>query len=295
MASDTIRKIEELARKATGKTVDELEEQKERKPQQMFLPGLEEAFRAIPNHIARSSLFAPVARGRKKYHDETPLVTRADAVITYSGIQLDESQADVWMHLVYLARNTPLGEPVEINRSALLKGIGRKTGGYQYKWLHQTLKAFAKATIIVEAKRKDGSMKYHIGHTRTLRMMEFDYNEEDEVYTFTIDPRWKVLFSNREYSLLDWEKRLQINQGQDMAKALQRHFATSNSNPQRHAMDSLRCAMQYTGRMSEFKRVAITKALDELTRLAIVETWRFEQSTKNKEQLVVFLVEKMSA
>lgn len=34
-------------------------------PQQMFLPGLDPELRAMPNHVARSSLFAPVARGRK--------------------------------------------------------------------------------------------------------------------------------------------------------------------------------------------------------------------------------------
>lgn len=259
------------------------------KPVQMFLPGLEEAMRAMPNHIARSSLFAPVARGRKKLHDETPLVSRADAVITYSGVQLDEAQADVWMHLVYLARNTPLGEPVEINRAAVLKAIGRKTSGYEYKWLHKTLKAFGKATIIVEAKRKDGTNKYHVGHTKLMHMLDFDYNEEAEVYSFTIDPRWKALFDGREYALIDWPKRLQISQGKDLAKALQRLFVTSNESQQRYALDWLKDFAQNTGRLRFFKSDSLPKALLELERLEIVESWTIEESTKGKEQLVVWL------
>lgn len=32
-------------------------------PQPLFLPGVGELGRAMPNHIARSSLFAPIARG----------------------------------------------------------------------------------------------------------------------------------------------------------------------------------------------------------------------------------------
>ena len=52
-------------------------------PQQLFLPGLEDFMRAMPNHIARSSLFAPVARGRKRIHKDTVLVSRADAVIKF--------------------------------------------------------------------------------------------------------------------------------------------------------------------------------------------------------------------
>ena len=33
-------------------------------PVPLFLPGLDEFMRTMPNHIARSSLFAPVAPGR---------------------------------------------------------------------------------------------------------------------------------------------------------------------------------------------------------------------------------------
>ena len=63
----------------------------------MFLPGLDGFMRAMPNHIARSSLFAPVARGKKKIYKDAVLITRRDAVIRFWGEQLDETQADVWM------------------------------------------------------------------------------------------------------------------------------------------------------------------------------------------------------
>ena len=130
---DTLKWLAERTQEAQK----EKDQQAAKAPVQMFLPGLEEAMRAMPNHIARSSLFAPVARGRKKYHDETPIVTRADVIMTYTGTQLDEAQSDVWMQLVFLARNTPLGEPVEINRASFLTAIGRKVGGYQYPSLSQ--------------------------------------------------------------------------------------------------------------------------------------------------------------
>lgn len=283
---DTLKWLAERTQEAQK----EKDQQAAKAPVQMFLPGLEEAMRAMPNHIARSSLFAPVARGRKKYHDETPIVTRADVIMTYTGAQLDEAQSDVWMQLVFLARNTPLGEPVEINRASFLTAIGRKVGGYQYKWLHQAIKAFTKATIIIVAKRSDGSSKYHIGHTKAFHMLsDFDYNENTETYTFTIDPRWKALFGGQEYALIDWEKRLQIGQGQDLAKALQRLFATSNESPQRYDLNWLKDKMQYTGRQRDFK-IALDKALGELKRLEIVTVWRIERSTKGTDQLSVSLL-----
>lgn len=82
--------------------------------EQMFLPGLHSELRAMPNPVARSSIFAPVARGRKIYHDQTVLVSRSDATITYTGHQLDEGQADAWMQLIYEAKDAPLGQSVVI-------------------------------------------------------------------------------------------------------------------------------------------------------------------------------------
>lgn len=95
-------------------------------PQQIFLPGMEEFMRTMPNYIARSSLFAPVAPRRKKMHKDTVLVSRGDAVIKFWGEQLDVAQADVWMQAMHEVSKQPLGEPVVINRAAFLKAIGSR-------------------------------------------------------------------------------------------------------------------------------------------------------------------------
>jgi len=97
------------------------------------LPTMKEVMRAMPNHIARSSLFAPVAPGRKRMHDRTILVSRSDAVIKFMGKQLDEAQADVWMQAMYEAAKYPLGELVIINRANFLKAIGRAPSGQNYR------------------------------------------------------------------------------------------------------------------------------------------------------------------
>lgn len=257
---------------------------------QMFLPGMAEIVRAMPNPVARSSLFAPIARGRRKFHNDMPLVTRIDAVMSYTGEQLDEADADLALQLIYEARPFPLGQPVTINRAALLRAIGRATGKTQYDWLHRRMKALTVATLFIEAHRADGSTKYRIGHTEAFHIVQsFRYDADAESYTFTLDPRWAVLFGNREYALLDWKKRLQIGRGQDMAKTLQRLLATSANPVQRYGLDWLKSKMQYGGRMRDF-REALERAMHELERLEISTAWKLERSTKGKEQLTVWLV-----
>jgi len=272
--------IEWVKRKAEEVQAKEIEEVS----RQMFLPGLEEWLRAMPNPVARSSLFAPVARGRKKYHDQTVLVSRGDATITYTGQQLDEAQADAWMQLVYEAKDSRLGDSVTINRAAFLRAMGRATSGQNYEWLHRAMFAFTAAMIVIEARKSDGVPKYRIGHTKAFHMLaDFDYDADAETYTFTIDPRWKTLFGGREYSLIDWNKRLQISQGQDMAKALQRLVATSSDNVQRYALDWLKDKLQYAGRLRDFKD-SLTRAMRELERVEVIAGGRIERSTKGKEQ-----------
>lgn len=258
-------------------------------PQQMFLPGMAEFLRAMPNHIARSSLFAPVGTGPRKLHDGTVLVSRGDVVIRFKGKQLDESQADVWMQAMHDATKQPLGQPVVINRAAFLRAIGRHTGNYEYKWLHRSFEDLAFAMLVVEVSSKDGKPKLTIGKTRALHMIEgFDYDDEAEVYTLRVDPRWCSMYQNREFALIDWAKRLQFGQHQNMAKALQRLIATSADLVQRYALEWLKGKLEYGSPMRKF-RTSLETACNELERLEIVSSWRIEHSTKGKPQVSLWL------
>src|SRR5690554_5446012 len=60
--------------------------------------------RAMPNYFARSSLFAPIARGRRVFHRETLLVCRGRIEMRYTGEQLDEADADLLLELIHHAR-----------------------------------------------------------------------------------------------------------------------------------------------------------------------------------------------
>ena len=64
-------------------------------PVQMFLPGFD--IGAFPNHLNRSSFIAPIARGVRKFHRQTEMVTRRDCVLEYTGEQLDEADGDLIM------------------------------------------------------------------------------------------------------------------------------------------------------------------------------------------------------
>jgi hypothetical protein len=252
---------------------------------QLFLPGLEDFMRAMPNHIARSSLFAPVARGRKRILKDVVLVSRNDAVIKFWGEQLDEPLADVWMQALYEATKQPLGKPVLINRAQFLKAIGRQTGNYEYQWLNRAMQSLTFAMLVIEVTRQ-GRPKLSVGKNRALHMIDgFEFDDEADSYALRIDPRWRVLFDNREFALIDWQKRLRFGAHQDMAKALQRLVATSDDPVQRNRIDWLKVKLEYGGRLRDFVE-ALHRAMRELERLEIIAAGRVELSTKGHLQAV---------
>lgn len=259
-------------------------------PRQLFLPGFD--IGAFPNHLNRSSFIAPIARGRREFHRQATLVTRRDCVLEYTGEQLDEADGDLIMALIAFAQPSALGTPVPLNRKELLRKIKPGSiGSTQYDWLYRGMKRLREGTLFLEARKPDGSTRYTVGKMESFSVLkDLAYDSKRETYTYTLDPRWVVLFGNREYSLIDWDKRMQIGRGLDMAKTLQRLLATSSDQVQRYGLDGLKTQMEYASPMRKFKE-ALASACAELERLEIVSTWRIEDSTRGKPQLALWLQE----
>ena len=275
-----------------GAEAAKTEEQKiQEKPQQLWLPGFD--FGAFPNHLNRSSLIAPIARGRRKFHRQTEMVTRKDCVLEYTGEQLDEADGDLIMTLIAFAQPHKLGTAVLLNRKELLRKIKRDSiGSTQYQWLYRSMKRLREATMFLEARKSDGTTRYTVGKMTSFNILaDLEYGSEgseSETYAFTLDPRWVMLFSNKEFSLIDWDKRMQIARGQDMAKTLQRLIATSDNLVQHYAIEWLKSKMEYTSPMRKF-REALTASCLELKRLDIISSGKIERSTKGIEQLTLVI------
>ena len=69
---DRLKSLRERSEQAAARA----EERAAETPRQMFLPGMDEFMRALPNPVADSSLFAPVARGARKMHTGSVLASR---------------------------------------------------------------------------------------------------------------------------------------------------------------------------------------------------------------------------
>lgn len=145
----------------------------------------------------------------------------------------------------------------------------------------QQLERLWSGGLIIEA------AKYQIGNTprsQTVRLIDnFTHDPDLDTYILSIDKRWRTVYGDNEYSLIDWHKRLMISHRVDLAKRLQRLVATSSDKVQRYSMQHLKELCCHEGRMRDF-RAALSDAMEELERLHIIKKARIETGKDGNEQ-----------
>ena len=92
--------------KARSEAAKQRLQDREQEPRQLFLPGMDEFMRAMPNPVADSSLFAPVARGVKKMHAGAVLASRAGPVISLTAMPPGTAQVPLERLLIERATST---------------------------------------------------------------------------------------------------------------------------------------------------------------------------------------------
>ena len=85
-----------------------------------------------------------------------------------------------------------------------------------------------------------------------------DYDPDTDSYYIKFDPRILALFHNREYALIDWEKRKQLAKRVDMAKWLQNYLASHEPGLHRIGLRLLKEWMDYASPIHKFRAVSYT-------------------------------------
>ena len=99
------------------------------------LPLWPEPARGIFNPVLRGALFAAVQGKNRAVFQRELLACQKGLQIRFTGIQLDQSDLDVWEQALHLARHHPLGTRCEFSVYGFLKALGRKTGKSEHEWL----------------------------------------------------------------------------------------------------------------------------------------------------------------
>jgi hypothetical protein len=240
--------------------------QNEPKPlaQIVHLPLWPEPTRGAPNDILRSALFAAI-QGKGREFLKQRLIAAYDGIqIKYTGEQLEQSDLDVWEHVLHLARQHPLGTVCHFKGGAFLKAIGRSTGKKDYRWLDGVLSRLTACEVRIERR---GFI-----HGRGL-IIAHDTDTKTRLYKVSIDPDTATLYA-AGWTAINWQQRQALRR-KPLALWLHGYYAT-HAKPLPLKVDTLRSLSGSKTNALRKYRQQLRKALNELKAIGAIASWQID-------------------
>lgn len=273
-----------LLRESAPKAKSDKGEKGSDKNAQMTLPGV-----SVPrtpgetapmsNYLARTSLFAPIRKGRRVMHDKQMLHSPEGIDVLYTGKQLDMADQDVYLTALRLAGGIKAGDRILINRAAFLRMLGYKhnPGARDYKWLEESFYRISTGRVIIKAKHIEANLPL-------MGALLTDTRSGD--YYFTIPRETYALWAKNLYSYIDLEKRHALERNVPLSKWLQSYAQSHAPGTHTISMDLLHLWCGYGGRLRDF-RDSLTGALEELTRVGILTSWAIQERGKGRQKKIM--------
>lgn len=163
------------------------------------LPLWAEATRGTPNSFLRGALFAAIQGKEREYLKGALLASRDGMKIRFTGMQLDQSDLDVWEQAAELARSHPLGNICHFTIHGFLKALGRSTGKKDHEWLKDVLRRLTSTCVEIT----------HGRYTYGGSLLEFTRDDKEEIYVLRLNPKIISLYK-AGWSAIDWETRQKL-------------------------------------------------------------------------------------
>ena len=229
------------------------------------LPLWPEPARGIPNPVLRGALFAAVQGKNRAVFQRELLACQKGLQIRFTGIQLDQSDLDVWEQALHLARHHPLGSRCEFSVYGFLKALGRKTGKSEHEWLKNSFARLmgcgVELTNQQERKTYGGSL------------LEFLRDDESGRYVVIFNPKILTLYEGG-WTAIDWQAR-QLLRGKPLALWLHGYLA-SHAKPYPIKIETLRTFSGSNNKAVRFFKRKLIAALNELKKIQFIRDYAFE-------------------
>jgi len=239
------------------------------------LPSWPAGMRGTPNACLRSALFAGVQGNERIAYKKRTLLAAVDGIeVRYLGVQLNQSDLDVWMQIVHLSRTQLPGFSVTFSAHALLRALGRSTGKSQHEWLKESMARLGGAFV---------EITYHGRHTFGEKgFLRYHRDEATQRYVVELTESMLRLFEDG-YTHIEFEQRQQLRKH---PLALWLHgFLSSHAAPYPLKLQTLyQLSGSSTQNPRDFK-LRMRKALQALVTIGALESFDIDEDVvKVKKQ-----------
>jgi hypothetical protein len=230
------------------------------------LPFWPEPARGVPNSALRGALFAAIQGKDRRYMKRELLAVQQGMQIRFTGMQLDQSDLDVWELALHLARLHPLGSRCEFTVHGFLKALGRSTGKPMHEWLKDVFARLAGAVVEIT----------HNSKTYFGSLIEGGVRDENTgLYIVNLNPELVRLYGAGMWTGIDWEQRKALGR-KPLAQWLHGFYA-SHAQPFPLKIETLHeLSGSRNASLRDFRR-RLKTALNELRAVGAIHSYEIDK------------------
>lgn len=234
----------------------------------------------MPKQILRSSMFAAIKRGKRKYLNNQVVAKNHAGDILYTGAQLDQADLDVLLAIIkllseYTATNNVThiksdNGRVEYSRllcgsKGLLKMIGRPQGKSGRQWLWASLQRLT-GELCIRIDFGCGGDTYYAGSILGKRA-----KTDDNLLMIDVNHDFISMFGGNKFSFIDREVRKQLTG--DFTKWLQGFVSTHTGQSTYSAEKLMKLSGSSTTRARDFIRQSAKPAFEQLKEQGLIKNY----------------------
>lgn len=223
--------------------------------QVIMFPQWGDERRAASAAIFRSALFPPLNfQKARPFLKEAEIYATRGIEIYFTGEQFDQSDLDVYLELLHIAREYPFGVECCFTAYGMLNALGRKgKGKSDHVWLHSVLIRLRGGTVDMT----DHKIRYFGG------LIEGGFKDEiTSHYRVRLNPEMARVFRGDLWASIDIQQRRDLKRSQT-AKALHAYYST-HADPGPHRYETLAAIIGLKNSNQRQLRVCLVKAHEAL-------------------------------
>jgi hypothetical protein len=245
---------------------------------QRRLKAWADEIREAPNEALRCSLFSPRNKNQPRLNlSKHELASYGTSRVVYTGEELRQDDLDVWLQVLHIARQKPLGEPIRFNPNDMKNTL-------QWGWgKEKTERLKANLTRLKANAVEFQSVRLGKGVVMSLiRRFEYSENMKDkrtpEDWVIELEPEIAILFGGGVYSTrLEWEQRMSISG--NLAKWLH-GFYSSHKEPHPLSTELLLATAGSKVKDKYKAREMLQSAHEELIKVGFLKSYEMNKEGK---------------
>ena len=229
------------------------------------LPLWRDDKRGAPNSFLRSALFAAIQSKDRCQLKEAVLGSQQGITIKYTGEQLNQEDLTIWLALVDLVKQHPLGTECNFTAHGILKHMNMDTSGQAYEKLRMSILRMTACVLTVTNEK----------YTFSDRIIDrFIVDEETKHYKVTVGRHTIKLFGDNNWTAVEHKQRRLLSR-KPLALALHGYYS-SHEKPLPVSIEFLASITGSTNsQKASFKR-QVKIALEELTKIGFLKSYEID-------------------